>query len=137
MSSLIFKAVAAGILFGIWPLFMSRSGLNGFVSAAAFSTLTLLVILPFALYQNGGWMLPTANWGLVIAAGVLAGIALLFFNSMLSQAMPHNVGTLFVICLLAQIVAPAIYQSAMSGGITLSQLGGYAAAGLSAYLLLR
>lgn len=136
MNDLYMKAILAGVLFGIWPLFMNRSGLNGNVSSAAFCLAALAGVAPFAIYSNG-LSLPNANWLMVILAGAAGAVGLLFFNGMLASASLQNVGALFVLTTVAQVTVAASYQVVMSGHLSLDKIGGYIAAVAAAYLLLR
>lgn len=130
------KAIIAGLFFGVWPLFMNRSGLNGNVSSAAFSMCTLLAVLPFAFYSSG-LVLPQANWTMVILAGGTAALGLLSFNGMLANVTAQEVGALFILMTVVQIAVPALYQTYMNGQLPLDKLGGYCAAVIAAYLLMR
>lgn len=135
MNELQIRAVLAGVLFGIWPLLMNRSGLNGNVSSAVFSLACLAGTLPFALWSMGN-SLATANWPIIAVAGVLGALGLLFFNGMLAKATSEKVGTLIVLAIVAQISIPALYQVVTNGGLTVSRGIGFAAAVLAAFLLL-
>lgn len=136
MTSLVVKAMLAGLFFGVWPLLMNRSGLAGYPSAAAFSLAALIFVLPFALNQTG-LVIPPANWYYVIAAGIIGAIGLLFFNSMLADATPQSVSTLFVCMILVQIVVPSVYNVVISGSISVERIAGYTLAATSAYLLIK
>ncbi len=108
MSDLQVKAIMAGLFFGFWPLFMNKSGLKGNISSAAFCMIALMTIVPFAVGDIGA--LQNTRWLMLVVAGIFGGIGLLFFNGMLSKAMPEKVGSLFIIMLVAQMIPPAIYQ---------------------------
>lgn len=136
MNELQWRAVIAGIFFGIWPLFMNRSGLSGNVSSAMFGISCFIWILPIALRSNG-FTLPQANWWVVAAAGIFGALGLLSFNGMLAKATVKNVGTLFVLMTVVQIAVAALYQTVMTGRVTLDKAAGYATATLAAFLLLR
>ena len=129
-------AALAGIFFGIWPLFMNRSGLSGNVSSAIFSLGTLVVLIPVALGSNG-LALPKANWAMVALACGTAALGLLSFNGMLAGATAKEGGTLFVIMILVQTATPALYSVMMNGGITPSKLAGFALAIVAGILLTR
>ena len=136
MNDLQLKAVLAGVFFGIWPLFMNRSGLNGNVSSACFSAGALFGVLPFALHSNG-FAIPTANWTMVALACFFGALGLLSFNRILAGASLQNVGTLFVLMIVVQVAVAASYQAFMSGHLSLDKVGGYVATAVAAYLLLR
>ena len=135
MESLEIKSVIAGILFGIWPLFMNRSGLSGNLGTFVFAAVVLLCVFPFAVssLQNIG----TAHWMWAIAAGIFGSLGLLAFNSVLSKAIPQNVGILIVLMIIVQTVVPAMYQAIMSGGLPFSKIVGFVLAGVAAFLLLK
>ena len=134
MNELYVKSILAGIMFGIWPLLMNRSGLSGNVSSAVFSAIVFLGILPFAVMTSGA-TLATANWVMVIVAGCLGAIGLLFFNGMLARATSQNVGSLFVTMLVVQISLPALYQVVILGQVSPRKIAGFLAAVLTAILL--
>jgi len=136
MNDLQLKAVLAGVFFCIWPLFMNRSGLSGNVSSAMFSAVAFIGVLPFALHSSG-FAIPTANWAMVALAGFFGALGLLSFNGMLAGASLQNVGTLFVLMTVVQVAVAASYQAIMSGHLSIDKVGGYAAAAVAAYLLLR
>ena len=133
--SLQMKAALAGIFFGIWPLFMNRSGLSGNVSSAIFSLGTLVILLPVAIASNNGMSLPSANWLMVGTACILAAFGLLSFNGMLAGASPKEVGTLFVIMIVVQTATPAMYSIVLNGGMNWSKMCGFVAAIIAAVLL--
>lgn len=128
------SAVLAGVAFGIWPLLMNRSGLGGNTSAAVFSGLAFLVVLPFAIREGGLAFNPTMVT-FAIGAGIAGGLGLLAFNGMLATATPAQVGRLFVIMILVQVAVPAIYQVIMDGGVSLKEGVGLGFALMAALLL--
>lgn len=135
MNDLILKAVFSGILFGIYPFLVNRSGLTGNISAAAFTLGALIVISPFALYEFFYGATVSVVWTMLIGASLLSGFGILAFNGMLAKATPQEVGSLFVLMLMVQTATPALYQVIIGGGLTVSRGIGFTAAMLAAYLL--
>ncbi|MFA6432556.1 MAG: hypothetical protein WCV82_01950 [Candidatus Paceibacterota bacterium] len=135
MNDLQIKALLAGVFFGIWPLFMSKSGLNGNVSAMAFAGCVLIFVTPFALNSMGS--VGNVNWWMVIAAGVFSAIGVLLFNGMLAKATTQNIGTMIVLQVIAQVVIPAVYQTIMSGNISAIKISGFALAAIASVLLIK
>jgi len=135
LESLEIKSIVAGILFGIWPLFMNRSGLSGNLGTFIFAAVVLLCVFPFAAgsLQNIG----RAHWILAITAGIFGAFGLLLFNNVLSKATPQNVGVLIVLMIIVQTVVPAIYQAIISDGIPFSKIAGFVLAAVAAVLLLK
>jgi len=135
LESLEIKSVVAGILFGIWPLLMNRSGLSGNLGTFVFAAAVLLCVFPFAVssLQSIG----TANWIWAVAAGILGAIGLIAFNTVLSKTTPQTVGTFFVLMIVVQTVVPAIYQAIMNGGLPFSKIVGFVFAAVAAVLLLK
>jgi hypothetical protein len=133
--SLEIKSIIAGILFGIWPLFMNRSGLSGNLGTFVFASVVLLCVFPFAAgtLPNIG----TAHWVWAIAAGIFGSMGLLAFNSVLSKATPQNVGILIVLMIVVQTVVPAVYQVIMTGGLPFTKIAGFVLAAVAAVLLLK
>ena len=146
MNPLQIKAVVPGILFGLWPLLMARSGLDGYGQAAVFAGSTYLGVLPFFIIRiNAGWassvsiiitaaasfllllkIVSTAYTDLKMpwayAAGVSAGMGLLLFTEVLAKSTRETIGSLFVIMVLAQICIPAIYQLTAPGNFKMSKI---------------
>jgi drug/metabolite transporter (DMT)-like permease len=133
MENLQVKAMLAGLFFGIWPLLMNRSNLNGGMSSMAFSGLVFLFIAPFALKNIGD--LSQVKWGMVILAGVAGAIGVLNFNGMLAKANMNNVGTLFITMIAVQIALPAIVQIVADRKVALYKGLGVGCAILAAYFL--
>ncbi|KKS38964.1 MAG: hypothetical protein UV01_C0001G0040 [Parcubacteria group bacterium GW2011_GWA2_42_14] len=136
MNDLRVMAALAGIFFGLWPLFMNRSGLTGNVSSAAFCVAAFIGVLPFAI-KSGVASLATANWLMVAFAGLFGALGLLSFNGMLAGSSIQNVGNMFVLMTVVQIVVASVYQAMMNGHVSIDKIGGYVAAAMAAYLLLR
>src|SRR3989344_3826804 len=134
MNDLRVMAALAGVFFGLWPLFMNRSGLTGNVSSAVFCVAAFIGVLPFAI-KSGGASLATANWLMVVFAGLFGALGLLSFNGMLASASLQNVGTLFVLMTVVQIAIAASYQTIMNGHLSIDKVSGYVAAAVAAYLL--
>jgi len=135
MTDLQIKAVIAGIGFGIWPLLMSRSGLNGNVMAAVYGVVCLVLIIPFAMRQGMNVeQVLNANWWVIVPAGVIGTIGLLSFNGGLAKANAQELGTFFVLMVVVQIVVPAIYH-VVQNGVSVYKMVGFTFAGLAAYFL--
>ena len=135
MGSLEFRSIIAGVLFGIWPLFMNRSGLAGNLATFVFASVVLISVFPFAVgnFSNIG----NAYWLWAVAAGVFAAFGLLLFNGVLSKATPQSVGILIVLMILVQTVVPAVYQVIMNGEISMTKLAGFVLAVVASFLLVK
>jgi len=129
----ILRALIAGLCFGIWPLMMNKGGLNGNLASFVFATIAMLCIAPFAYSSLGE--LGNARWVVVISAGILGAIGLLFFTSMLTKSSPTNVSSLFVTMVVIQTAIPIIYQLVVTGGMTVTKGVGFGFAVLAAILL--
>lgn len=121
------NALLAGLFFGLWPLFMNRSGLSGNLSALAFSGLVAIVVLPFAWKELGSNM-SNVKILMVLAAGLLGGFGVMNFNGGLAKTEPKHLGTFFAIMIVVQTAVPAIYHAAMNGKLTWTQVAGFACA---------
>ena len=135
MNNLRIMAILAGLLFGIWPLLMNRSGLSGNLSALIFSIICTVCLLPVAFNHIGSFPV-RANWALIIAAGIIGALGLFFFNGMLAKTTPEKVGSLIIIAIVAQTSVPAIYSVIMNGGLTFSKGMGFIAAIVAIFLLI-
>ncbi len=134
MNGLYLRMILAGIGFGLWPLFMNRSGLGAYQSSVAICFLTLVFVLPFS-FQEDATTLLSANWWAAAASAACSAIAVLLFNSMVMKATPQEVGRFCVIMVLAQISVPAIYHCVMAGGVSLKYASGFIATIVALILL--
>lgn len=135
MNSLEFKSIIAGVLFGIWPLVMNRSGLAGNLSSFVFASVVLLSVFPFAVSNLSD--IGNSYWLWAVAAGVIAAFGLLLFNNVLSNSTPQSVGILVVLMILVQTVVPAVYQVIMNGEISMTKLTGFVLAVVASFLLVK
>ncbi len=135
MNDLLVKVISAGIAFGIWPIFMSKSGLKGSPSAAMFAGLAFLGVLTPALLTNG-LVIPVANWTMIIFAGVFGAFGLWSFNTALAVAPKENTGTLIVVMTVVQAAVAGLYQIWMNG-CSISKGIGYLLALAGVYLILK
>ena len=135
MESLDVKAVISGILFGIWPLLMNRSGLSGNLSTFVFATVVLLCVFVVSFSSLQNITITSLPWA--ISAGVIGALALLVFNDILAKATPQAVGTFIVLMIVTQILVPAIYQAILNGGLPASKIAGFVLAIVAAVLLLK
>jgi hypothetical protein len=133
MNELTIKMGLAGALFGAWPLIMNKSGLDGMSSAAVFTTVIALIVVPLAL--RAGFTTAGSNLWLAVAAGCAGAIGLLLFNDVLSKATPPTVSRLFIIMIIVQTAVPALYHVVMNGELTFKTGLGFAAAAVTAILL--
>jgi hypothetical protein len=133
MTDLKVRAMLAGLAFGLWPLFMNRSRLNGNLSSFAFGAAATIIVLPFALRSFGEFA--TADWKMVVIAGILGACGLLFFNAVLAGATPAQVGKLFVLMVVVQITVPAVYQVILNRHLSIGTACGFGAAVIAACLL--
>lgn len=129
------KAILAGLFFGLWPLFMNRSGLAGTVSSFTFAFIAMVVVMPFALHTTG-FAIPAANWLMVACGGIFGALGLLSFSGMLADVPPEKVGSFFVAMIIVQIMIPATYQVIMTQELPLAKAAGFALAIIAAFLLI-
>ena len=134
MDPLYLKAILAGLCFGVWPLFMNKSGLNSVEASAALSLFLLAVVTPFLLV-NGVQQLSTIRWQMVLPACLFDALGLLALNSLLSSASSAQAGSAFVIVTVVQVAVPAAYLATLAGGLTPRSGIGLVAAAIAVYLL--
>lgn len=135
MDSLEFKSIIAGVLFGIWPLVMNRSGMTSNLATFVFSSVVLISVSPFAISNLSE--IGNSYWLWAVASGVIAAFGLLLFNNVLSNSTPQSVGILVVLMILVQTVVPAVYQVIMNGEISLTKLAGFVLAVVASFLLVK
>lgn len=114
--------ILAGLLFGVWPIFMNKSGLSGTNAAAAFAVVCSCIVVPAAVYN--GISISGSRPGFAIAAGITAGIALLIFNKVLASTPAQDLSPLFVVLLVAQLVPSVVHYLTENGSMpTMKILG--------------
>lgn len=133
MTTLHLQAMLSGLLFGIWPLLINRSGLRGTFSAFVISATLCACAAPIVLADVRGFA--DAKWSIAIAGALIAAAGMLAFNSMLAKADQQSVSALFVLMIVVQSAVPAAYQAFQAGGITLTRGIGFALAIAAAALL--
>lgn len=112
--------LGVGLLFGAWPLFLSRSGLSGLSASATFAMINVLILMPFALSignLSNIFATPDIRWWPLLIAGLLGASGLLLFNHTLVSAGPEHAGRLFVLMIVVQIAVPALHEIVMQGTI--------------------
>lgn len=134
MDSLYLKALIAGICFGVYPLLLQKSGLNGFVSCTVFCFVVWLSVIPFSITKLN--TVPAGYWQIVVVSGVISGIGMLFFTSLLANATEHNVSYLILFVTISQVTVTAINQIVTSGGITMHKALGFILAAIAVRLLI-
>jgi hypothetical protein len=136
MNDLQIKAVLAGLAFAIWPLVISKSGFNGYIAAALYTFVGLLVLLPFALGNLNGPMSAT-GLAFAVVAGLIGAGGVLMLTGMTSKATSQNIGTLLITMFMVQLAVPAVYQMIKGGQMTVARGFGLVAAFVAAVLLNR
>src|ERR1700730_16046478 len=92
MDVLYLKAIVSGICFGLWPLFMNKSGLISAEASAALSLFLLAVVSPFLLV-NGIPQFSVVKWQMAVPACVFDALGLLALNSLLASASSGQTGS--------------------------------------------
>lgn len=125
MNNPIALTLVAGLLFGTWPLLMQKSGLSGHLSSAVFALVAFLIILvPTFLKGKIAEQVEVADLKIAILAGVLGGLGLLAFNTMMTKVPMTSIGTYIVVMIVAQTIVPVIYQMVVSGDFSLRKIAG-------------
>lgn len=136
MSKILLCALLSGLMFGIWPLYMSRSGLSGTTSTFLFVLILIAVVVPFALYQDIKLSeIYESKWQFGVVAGICGAIGLLLFNYTLSNSTKENVGQLFIVMIIVQVSIPTIYHLVVSKNLTWQTLTGLVLAAVASVLL--
>jgi len=100
---------------------------------ATFSFIVFMFILPFA--RSEFKCLATADWSMLIGAGVISAIAMMSMTSYLAASDHKSVGLLIILMIVAQAVITAAYQMVMDRGISTTRLIGFICAGTAIVLL--
>lgn len=108
IKNLLFLAVFSGLLFGSWPIILKESGLQSYFGSAVYCLVVLGVVGTLSMIYGTG-DLAEVKWHYAILGGLVGGIALAAFVYMLTTATRSEVGNLFLITLLCQMLLPALY----------------------------
>ena len=128
------KLIVAGVVFGLWPLVLNRTGVGGNTATAILTAIICLMALPFAL--RSGIPSQGVAWGLLIVCGLLWGFGTLLYNDVLVRAPKEVLGTSIILMLVMQAVAPVLYHVTVNAGVTLKQAIGIGAAFVAVVMLL-
>ena len=134
MSQTQIQAVLAGVAFGLWPLLYQRGGLHWTTGQLIMTAVTLAIVVPFAVAH--GAVPVTKQWWFVVASGVIVTMGLISFNDMLQRSTEKQVGALFVLTIVVQIVTPAIYHMVQNGEFSSVKALGFTFAVAAAFCLL-
>lgn len=135
MAGLWFYAVTSGILFGVWPILMQRSGItNVYISTAVMEAIVFFTLLPLGIVNLGASDYAKMNWPFTVGASVCAAIGVLLFNSGIAKVPLNSIGTFFVLMIVVQITVPAVFQVLLTG-FSRERVLGFMFAGLAAYFL--
>jgi len=115
---------------------MNRSGLGGNIASFVIVFVMFVCILPFSIGNFGEIFDANVNLKFAVGAAVFGAVAMLLFNSILSKATPQNIGLLFVLMIITQIIVPAIYHVIMTGEVTITKIAGFMLAIIAAILLI-
>jgi tellurite resistance protein TehA-like permease len=133
--------MVAGIMFGIWPIILKKSGLEGTVASLVYTLGVFFLILLYLFVWEGRIMdretIVKSHWLPVVPAVIIGAIGLVMFNTVIARADGKQVGQLFALMIVAQICIPAGYDVYMNGNMTVSKILGYIAAVIAAILLFR
>jgi len=129
------KAVLTGILFGLWPLLMNKSGLSGNAASFTLAAGMLICFLPFSVGSIGALFSGNVKVLFVLGAIISGSAGILLLNGILAKTNPQAVSALLVLIFVTQIVVPSIYHIFVTGGLTLVKGTGFALAVIAAILL--
>lgn len=129
-------SILAGLMFGLWPLIMKKSGLTPMANAFTLTIVSLAVYLPFIRpmdYQTTRFL--TVGFGLAVVAGILNGLGTIAFQKMVTNK-EVAIATGVMLVILTQVVVTAVggrlfYADLFTG----KKVGGVAAAAVAVYLL--
>jgi hypothetical protein len=135
MTELQERAALAGLFFGVWPLFMNRSGLSGNVSTAIMEAIVFLIVLPIGFRSYNSTSFIEADWLMMACAAFFAAMGVLVFNGGLAITNKDTTSTFFVTMIAVQIMVPAVYKVFVTRSVTPEQLIGFTLAMSATYLL--
>jgi len=134
MQSFVWKAVLTGILWGIWPLMMMKTGLKVIPSVFVFTGVMFAIALPLFVFGNTKNAFVGTNITLAIACGILGVMGTIIFNGMLSDAPQNKTSLLIVLMIITETIVPAVYY-AYNNGFPIKRMIGFVLAALSAVFL--
>lgn len=134
MNDIQIRAALAGVFFGMWPLFMNRSGLSGNVASLTLAVTGLAIILPLAFY-DGFQSLNNINVWPLLGACITSILGMLVFNSMLSKVANQQAGMSIVIMIMVQLTVPVIWTFVRYGDFSTKKVLGIITAFVAVALL--
>ena len=133
MDRFILQAVFAGIMFGAWPLFIGKSGLNTGTATLITTAVTFLTVIPFALAN--GVAVAESKWWVAVIAGCVAGLGCIAFNDAMIKSKSVPIALIFIVMLVVQTCVPAAYHVFMEKQLSATTIAGFIAA-IAACILL-
>ena len=128
-------AVIAGVMFGLYPLLLSRSEAKSNINATLFSFVVAVCILPFAIAQVKSIDVSDCKW--IIGAGMLSAIGLVCMSNFITSSSKNSIGLLIILMIVVQASVTATYQIIMDRGISPTRLLGFVFAAVAIILLNR
>lgn len=129
------KALLAGIFFGIYPLFMNKSGLHGSATAFAFGIGLFLLAAPFAFMSSSN--AADIKWPLVIFFVILACTGVLMYTSAIASVDKKDVSTLIMLLVISQTVVATGMYAMLNSSLSPMKFTGFILAGVAAVMLIK
>jgi hypothetical protein len=126
---IVFCAIFAGLLFGLWPLSINMSGLSPYPATLAITVINVLVVFPFAMAKRGE--LTDIKWWYVAGAGIVSAFGMLAFNKVLSTIPRQELAAYFLIMIIMQTAVPVVYDVILAGGVSKLKMAKFALAFIS------
>ncbi len=134
--SMEFRMILAGILFGVWPIAMNRSGLSGNTATAIYGLVAVTIVVLFTAKDFNTLSVSGVNWPMIILAGCCGGFGLILFGEAMTSAPKERLAFLFVSMTVVQLATPVLFHLIVTQSLTVKQGFGLAAAFFAAVLLI-
>ncbi len=113
MNQFVVLAVVAGIFWGLWPIVMKASGLQGSWSVLALYVGGLCAILPVFKAQGA---LTYRGVALGLLAGILGGVGGILFTKITnSNSKDVFISNLYSVCLIVQLLTAVVVACFLCG----------------------
>jgi len=117
-------ALLAGVCFGAWPIFMQKSGLNGFTQAFVFSFILVVIVTPIAYFGHGD--LTQIQWRMAVIAAIIGAFGTIIYTSAISKALTTqtSLATVILIQVVVQTVVPVVWEAIQTKTMPTTKLVG-------------
>lgn len=130
------QSILVGILFGIWPLFMNRSGLGPHVSMLLYCVAGCAVVALGMIVSKSPFTIGSSvQWTMFLAASAIGGIGLFLFGGIIANSAPSELTRQMAIVTVLSILTPFLYYMWNGAEVDIKKVLGFVLSVAGVYLL--